>query len=104
MDRGIQNERTALAWQRTALSLMAASAILSRLTITRLGALGLVTMAVAFPLSLWVFLQSRQRYQRDVTSRLWRGRSRGGKSAAALAIATAVIALVELFALLWSAD
>lgn len=100
MDRGIQNERTALAWQRTALSLMAASAILSRLTITRLGALGLLTLAVAFPLSLWVFLQSRQRYQRDVTSRQWRGRSRGGKSAAALAIATAVIALVELFALL----
>ena len=42
MDPGVGNERTALAWQRTALALVAGSAILTRLTFDRLGAVALM--------------------------------------------------------------
>jgi uncharacterized membrane protein YidH (DUF202 family) len=97
--RGVQNERTALAWQRTALSLAGASAALTRLTFDRLGPVALVSAAVAVPLTLWVFVESSGRYQHDAQIRR-RRRSRGGRAPAALAIAVVVMALTELAALL----
>jgi uncharacterized membrane protein YidH (DUF202 family) len=96
---GVQNERTALAWQRTALSLMTGAAILSRVTFTRLGPVALVALVVSFPLALWAFLESRSRYQHDAGVRLRRG-PRGGRAPAALALATVTLALVELLSLL----
>ncbi len=101
-DPGVGNERTALAWQRTALALMAGSAILARLTFDRLGALALLSVVVALPLSLWVLLESRRRYAHDAGTRL-RPRLRGGRAPAALTIATAIIAITELAALIVSA-
>ncbi|WP_186525923.1 DUF202 domain-containing protein [Leekyejoonella antrihumi] len=59
---GVQNERTALAWQRTALSLLVATAGLTRLAYERVGYAGLVCM-IALPLALFVFRESRHRYQ-----------------------------------------
>lgn len=60
---GVQNERTALAWQRTALSLVVASAALARLAYERIGYPGLLCL-VAIPASLFVFRESRTRYRR----------------------------------------
>jgi len=100
-DPGAQNERTALAWQRTALSLMAGSAVLARLTYEPLGPLSLAGVLVAFPLSCWVFWESRGRYAHSAGVRK-RGRDRGGRSAAALAIAVVSLALTELAAILVS--
>lgn len=98
-DPGVGNERTALAWQRTALSLVAGSAILTRLTIDRLGLFALASVIAAVPLGLWVFLESRGRYAHDAGVRL-RLRPRSGRAAAALAFCTVVLALTELAALI----
>ena len=98
-DPGVGNERTALAWQRTALSLVAASAILTRLTFDRLGAVALTSVLLAAPLGLWIFLESRGRYEHDAgISR--RARSRGGRAPLTLTIATVIVGLTELLALL----
>jgi hypothetical protein len=59
---GVQNERTALAWQRTALSLAAAEAALARLTYDRAPILSTVSLVVILPLTAWVFAASRRRY------------------------------------------
>ena len=98
-DPGLGNERTALAWQRTALSLLAGSAILARLTFDRLGPVALLSVAVAGPVGLWLFLESRGRYRHDAGVRR-RPRSRGGRAPLALAVATVAAGLTELTALM----
>jgi uncharacterized protein DUF202 len=100
-EQGAQNERTALAWQRTALSLLAGSAAVCRLTIDRLGPLALMCVVVAAPAAGWVFLESRGRYRHDAEIKA-RERPRGGRAPAALAPVTATIALTELAALIAS--
>ena len=96
-DTGTPSARTELAWQRTALSLVAGSAVITRLTFARLGTVALAALLVALPLSGWVLLESRLRYRRDPGAR--RPRSRGGVPAAALALGTVIVAAVELAAL-----
>lgn len=100
-DLGLVNERTALAWQRTALALMAGSAVLARLTFDRLGAMAFAGVVVVLPLSMWVLVESRGRYAHDAGARL-RRRHRGGRAPAALTVATVVLALVELVAIIVS--
>ena len=97
LDDAAGNERTALAWQRTALSLAAASALLSRLTFDRLGLTALLSI-LALPLSLWVLVESRRRYSHDAGVPV-RRRSRDGRAPAALALATAATVATELVAL-----
>jgi uncharacterized membrane protein YidH (DUF202 family) len=96
---GAQNERTALAWQRTALSLMVASALVLRLTVHELGASALIGAGIAFPLALCVFLESRGRYRHDAGLRL-RSRVRGGRAGAALTSAMVLLGSLELVAIL----
>lgn len=98
-DPGSGNERTALAWQRTSLSLLAGSAVLTRLTLDRLGVAAFMSLAVAMPLAAWVLVESRVRQaQRARPGGI--ARPRGGRAAAALAMATFVVGLTELAALL----
>ncbi|MGH3355301.1 MAG: DUF202 domain-containing protein [Nocardioidaceae bacterium] len=96
---GVYNERTALAWQRTALAMLAAAGVVSRLTLDRIGVLAVVSLLVVLPLVLWVMLESRGRYAHDAGVRR-RPRSRGGRSPAFLATAIVLIGLTELAALL----
>lgn len=98
-DVGLANERTALAWQRTALSLAAAAAILGRLTFTRVGFLAVAVLGVALLLCGWVFTESRWRYHQHSGVRS-RRQPRGGRATLALATAAILIALTELVALL----
>ena len=86
-DAGESHERTALAWQRTALALVAGSAVLTRLTFERLGLLALVSVGVAAPLGLWLFLESRGRFRHEAAPLV-------------LTLATSAVALVEVAALL----
>jgi uncharacterized membrane protein YidH (DUF202 family) len=95
---GVPNERTALAWQRTALSLLAGAAIISRLTFERIGPVAWAALGVVLPLSAWVLVESRGRYVNDVGPRV-RGRPRGGRAPAAVAVATVTLAAVELLAI-----
>jgi uncharacterized membrane protein YidH (DUF202 family) len=90
---GVQNERTALAWQRTALSLIAGSLIVARLTLGPLGAGALVNIVVALPLGTWALVESRRRYRRPALGR-------DGRAPAAVALGTAAIALTEVVAIL----
>ena len=97
-DTGLSNERTALAWQRTALSLVAGSAVLGRLTFARLGWLSVALVGVAVALGLWVFVESRWRYAQQLGHRP-RTRPRGGRAALSLTVATLLIAITEVAAL-----
>ena len=54
-DRGLQPERTRLAWQRTALSLVAASAVLARIAYDRIGLFALISLAVTVPAVIWAY-------------------------------------------------
>jgi uncharacterized membrane protein YidH (DUF202 family) len=97
----VSNERTALAWQRTALALLAGSAIVARLTVDRIGALAVLSLVVVLPLAIWVMVESRGRYSHDAGVRQ-RLRPRGGRAPFVLAAATVLIALTELAALVAS--
>lgn len=94
----MSNERTALAWQRTALSLLASAAIMARLTWSELGALAALPLGAAVLLSGWVFWESRGRYAHHAGARPGVG-ARGGRAPAALTVAIALIAVAELGAL-----
>jgi uncharacterized membrane protein YidH (DUF202 family) len=98
-DAGAGNERTALAWQRTALALLAGAALLTRLTLDRLGWFALASVLVAGPLAGWVFVESRLRYAHTAQVRSRAG-PRGGRAPFVLMLATVVIATVEIAALL----
>lgn len=98
-DTGLANERTSLAWQRTALSLVVAAAVVGRLTVGRLGPTALVVLVIAAALSLWVFGESRRRYDQQLGDGAQR-RERGGRATLSLAVATLLIALTEGVALL----
>jgi uncharacterized membrane protein YidH (DUF202 family) len=98
-DAGASNERTALAWQRTALSLVAGSAIMARLTWSSLGIVAVATLTAAMVLSLWVFVESWARYSAEAGTRS-RAHFRAGRSPLALAVATALVAATELMAVL----
>ncbi|MCR1783239.1 DUF202 domain-containing protein [Nocardioides carbamazepini] len=97
-DPGEANERTALGWQRTSLSLVAGAAIMARLTVDALGLAAVLPLAAALILGLWVFAESRARYDHDAGTRD-RARHRGGRAPLSLAIATALIAATELASL-----
>lgn len=97
-DVGLANERTALAWQRTALSLVGGSAIVARLSWSQLGLAALVPVFVAVALALWVFVESNWRYAHSAGVRS-RGRSRGGRGPLFLTLCVVVLATTELVAL-----
>jgi uncharacterized membrane protein YidH (DUF202 family) len=97
-DVGFSNERTALAWHRTALSLLASAAVMARLTWSDLGAYAALPLVSAALLSCWVFLVSRRRYVHRARKQRRAG-VRGGLAPAALTVAFSLVALTEVAAL-----
>jgi uncharacterized membrane protein YidH (DUF202 family) len=63
-DPGLQPERTALAWRRTALALVAGSLLGLRALPTLLGSAGLVMAAAGVILALAVLATAHRRYRR----------------------------------------
>jgi uncharacterized membrane protein YidH (DUF202 family) len=100
-DAGVHNERTALAWQRTALSLLAGSAIVTRLSLDDLGLLAVAGFVVVLVLVGLVLRESHGRYHDEAGIRR-RTRPRGGRAPAMLAVVTVLVGLTELAALLAS--
>ncbi|MDT0203203.1 DUF202 domain-containing protein [Nocardioides sp. AE5] len=98
-DPGIANERTALAWQRTALTLTAGAAIMARLAIDDNGRAALALLVVAAMLGTWIFFEASLRY-RHSTGQRERIRGRGGRAGLTLTVATVLIAAGELLLLL----
>lgn len=99
VDPGNANERTALAWQRTALSLLAGCAAMARITWTTVGPAAIALAGAAGLLASWVFVESRGRYAHSAGTRP-RARERSGRAPFALAVATVLLASLELTALL----
>lgn len=60
---GVSNERTALAWTRTALALMSTALVAGRIVLDRLGALAVVLTVVAVPLAAAVLVAAARRYR-----------------------------------------
>ena len=83
---GLASERTELAWRRTALATVAGAAALARLTSGLLGVTALVALGVALALGAWILVGGRAR--------------RAGVAPVVLSAAVALMALVELAALL----
>jgi uncharacterized membrane protein YidH (DUF202 family) len=68
VDPGLQGERTALAWTRTALALALAGAIVTRLTVDRLGVIALALGACAIALAAVMAVIARIRFVRAAAS------------------------------------
>ncbi|WP_432476799.1 DUF202 domain-containing protein [Nocardioides sp. GXQ0305] len=94
---GMQAERTALAWQRTGLSVAVAAAVLARLTYGDLGGGALVVLAVCLGLCGWVMLDTRRRYRGRVREDA--ARPGIGGWAAAVAVSVVAMGVAELAAL-----
>jgi len=97
-DAGAAHERTALAWQRTALSLVVAAAILGRLTFAQLGWVAITLLGSSLALAVWVLAEARWRYAQGLGVRR-RARGRGGRAPMSLALATCLIAVTEIASL-----
>jgi uncharacterized membrane protein YidH (DUF202 family) len=93
-DPGTAGERTALAWQRTALTVIAGALLVSRLTLDTLGPAAFAVVVVAVPIAVWVLVESRLRHRRGIRQ--------GGRAAAGLTAAVVALAATELVALLRS--
>lgn len=98
-DPGLSNERTALAWQRTALSLVVAAAILARLTLGSSAPAAAIVPVLAIALGLWVFGESARRYLRAHGAQSQRP-PRGGRAATATAAVTLLLCATEVAVLL----
>lgn len=96
---GVSGDRTVLAWQRTALSVLVGAAVLSRLTGDRLGTAALAGLAVTALLVLWVVVvvvgAAGPRGRKPAVVR-----ARDGRPTAALSAGIVVAGLTELAAVL----
>ena len=62
-DPGLQPERTALAWQRSALALAGASVVLARVTFQSVGPLTVVVVLLGITHAAVIFATSRRHYR-----------------------------------------
>lgn len=99
VDRGLQPERTALAWRRTALAFAAVGLLLGRVVAEAAGALALLPVTFGIVAALAILLAERRRYRTQ--RRLMDAERRGARLAAGappllLAAATGVLGLTAL--------
>ena len=100
-DPGLQPERTALAWQRSALALAAATIVIGRLTFSAVGLIALIVVALGVVHAGVVFATAQRHY------RLRTGEAQVspwpiGVHAALLSAQVAALGMLEMLALLRS--
>lgn len=96
-DKGLQPERSALAWQRTALSIAVGSLIFGRILSTSLGLWALVPMVAGLTMAVSLGMKAHQRYahhHRALTS--GKGALADGRLNAALALFMLVCGVLSL--------
>lgn len=97
VDLGAAAARTELAWQRTSLSVATAAAVLARLSFDQSGVVGVVVLAAASALSLWVFAASRDRRRpTDPRKTDMAADRQGGRAVAFLSLAIIAMTAIEL--------
>ena len=100
-DAGVANERTSLAWQRTALSLIAGAAIMTRFTQEGASLVALPLLGAALVLSTIVLVGEHLRYRAHESEQpVTFG---PGVAGVGLAMALTLMALAELSALIIAA-
>jgi uncharacterized membrane protein YidH (DUF202 family) len=100
-DPGLQPERTALAWQRSALALAGATIVIGRLTFSAVGLIALAVVALGVAHAAVVFATAQRHYRLrtgDVPTRTWPT----GVHAALLSAQVAALGVLELLAVLRS--
>jgi uncharacterized membrane protein YidH (DUF202 family) len=104
-DRGLQPERTVLAWQRTALSTVVAAAVVARLTVGVLGPLVFLTVGLCLAHSARLFVASMRNYATRTNSSLGLTKQPRdvGVDAILLCGEVLLLGLVEIIALVVSA-
>lgn len=95
-DRGAQNERTALAWTRTALALLVGVVLASRLAAESLGPAAVVFGLVVAPASLLVLVLARRRYRRSHEALHGARALPDGKLPGLVALVTLLLAALEI--------
>ncbi|TFV53964.1 DUF202 domain-containing protein [Geodermatophilus sp. DF01-2] len=95
-DPGAQNERTALAWRRTALALLAAALVGARLLVSDGWAAGLWAVVLVLPASAWVLWMANRRYAKASAALAGRTALPDGRLPTAVAAVTVGLGLMEL--------
>ena len=102
-DKGLQPERSALAWQRTAMSIAVGSLIFGRILSTSLGLWALLPMMAGLSMAVILGVKAHRRYahhHRTITS--GQGLLADGRLNAALALFMVGVGLFSLvMALTW---
>lgn len=99
LDPAGQNERTSLAWQRTALSVTVAALVVTRLAASALGGLAVVVLAVSLALAGTIFLSARWEYRRRAGMPAPTRGVHEGARALLLALDVVLLGAVELAAI-----
>ncbi|TDE10400.1 DUF202 domain-containing protein [Jiangella asiatica] len=95
-DDGAQNERTSLAWTRTALSLLVGVVLASRLAAEPLGAAAFVFGLVVVPLPVAILLLARRRYRRSHEALHADRTLPDGRLPGLVAVVTLLLAVLEI--------
>lgn len=95
----MQKERTALAWNRTALSVLVAAVVIVRLSSSQFGGGALIGLALTTPLAISVFWHSATRYQRVMALGMGRRQTSCGVAGISLTSMIVIIGIMELAAL-----
>lgn len=90
--------RTVMSWQRTALALIGAAAVMARLTWDELGPAALLVLAASMGLAIWVLIEGFFRYHSTHSSPGNMRATAGGRAPMALALSVSLMALVQLVA------
>lgn len=98
-DKGLQNERTRLAATRTALSLLAAAMLMTRLLLTEHPGLALVLGTGSVAVTLVLLLSARRRYA-HAQQRLHAGDPIAGAGTSGLLLAVLLV-VIGIAALVW---
>lgn len=103
-DRGLQPERTALAWRRTALSVLVGSAAGARLLAPQLGSVVVAAGVLGGAFGVWLYVSAGTRARRVTATLLRQGHLRSGPGAGVLAVTALVGGLLGVFALVLVLD